>query len=138
MQAVDGSSATDYRSPMHLDRIQIADLVVSGIIGINPEERVNRQNIRVNATLWVDTRAAAVSDDIEDAVNYRTITKTIIAHIEAGEPMLVERLVSEIADICLGDPRVQQVEVTVEKPGALRHAESVGITITRSRVDDGT
>jgi len=87
--------------------------------------------------LWVDTRAAATSDDIEDAVNYRTITKTIIGHIEQGEPMLVERLVSEIADICLHDERVQQVEVTVEKPGALRHARSVGITITRSRVDDG-
>ena len=122
---------------MEVDRIQISDLLASGIIGINPDERVNEQDIRVNATLWVDTHTAAVSDDIEDAVNYRTITKMIIAHIEAGEPMLVERLVSEIADICLGDSRVQQVEVTVEKPGALRHAQSVGITITRSRVDDG-
>ena len=122
---------------MELDRIQITDLVVSGIIGINPDERVNKQDVRINATLWVDTRFAAVSDDIADAVNYRTITKTIIGHIEQGEPMLVERLVSEIADICLYDERVQQVEVTVEKPGALRHARSVGITITRPRVDDG-
>jgi dihydroneopterin aldolase/D-erythro-7,8-dihydroneopterin triphosphate epimerase len=122
---------------MQLDRIQIADLVVSGIIGINPDERVNKQDVRVNATLWVDTRDAAISDDIVDAVNYRTITKTIIGHIEQGEPMLVERLVSEIADICLYDERVQQVDVTVEKPGALRHARSVGITITRSRVDQG-
>jgi FolB domain-containing protein len=138
IQAVDGYTATGYLSPMAIDRIQISDLVVSGIIGINPDERVNEQDIRVNAILWVDTRAAAVSDDIDDAVNYRTISKTIIAHIETGEPMLVERLVSEIADICLEDPRVQQVEATVEKPGALRHAESVGITITRSRVDDGT
>jgi FolB domain-containing protein len=122
---------------MQLDRIQITDLVVPGIIGINADERINKQDIRVNATLWVDTRAAAISDDIEDAVNYRTITKTIIDHIEAGQPMLVERLVSEIADICLGDRRVQQVDVTVEKPGALRHAESIGITIARSRVDEG-
>ena len=122
---------------MEMDKIQISDLVVSGIIGINADERVNKQDIQVNATLWVDTSVAAISDGIEDAVNYRTITKTIIAHIEAGEPRLVERLVGEIADICLGDPRVQQVEVTVEKPGALRHARSVGITITRSRVDDG-
>jgi D-erythro-7,8-dihydroneopterin triphosphate epimerase len=135
--AVGGSSASDYLSPMEVDRIQISDLVVSGIIGINADERVNKQDIQVNATLWVDTSVAAISDDIEDAVNYRTITKMIIAHIEAGEPMLVERLTSEIADICLGVPRVQQVQVTVEKPGALRHARSVGITITRSRVDDG-
>jgi len=118
-----------------MDKIHIADLVVPGIIGINPDERVKKQDIRVNATLWVDTRAAAVSDDIADAVNYRTITKAIVLHIEEGKPMLVERLVQEIADICLYDQRVEQVEVTVEKPGALRHARSVGITVTRSRVD---
>ena len=124
-----------YVLPMQLDKIQIVDLIVPGIIGINPDERVNKQDIRVNATLWVDTRAAAVSDDIADAVNYRTITKAIVLHIEEGKPMLVERLVQEIADICLYDQRVEQVEVTVEKPGALRHARSVGITVTRTRVD---
>lgn len=118
-----------------MDKIHINDLVVSGIIGINPDERVNKQDIRVNATLWLDTRSAATSDDIADTVNYRTITKAIILHIEEGQPMLVERLVQEIADICLYDQRVQQVEVTIEKPGALRHAKSVGITVTRSRVD---
>ncbi len=122
---------------MHLDRIHITDLVVRGIVGINPDERINKQDIRVNATLWVDTRLAAASDDIEDAVNYRTITKAIIAHIQDGQPMLVERLVQEIADICLSDDRVEQAEVTVEKPGALRHARSVGITVVRSRVDQG-
>jgi len=121
-----------------MDRIHITDLVVSGIIGINSDERVNEQEIRVNATLWVDTTRAAVSDDIADAVNYRTITKAIIAHIEEGRPMLVERLTQEIADICLIDERVGKVEVRVEKPGALRHARSVGITITRSRVDQVT
>jgi dihydroneopterin aldolase/D-erythro-7,8-dihydroneopterin triphosphate epimerase len=118
-----------------MDRIHIKDLVVPGIIGINPDERINKQDVLVNATLWVDTKAAAASDDIVDAVNYRTITKAIIAHIEAGEPMLVERLVAEIADICLADQRVSEVEVTVEKPSALRHARSVGITINRTRVE---
>jgi D-erythro-7,8-dihydroneopterin triphosphate epimerase len=116
------------------DRIHIRDLVVPGIIGINPDERVNEQDILVNLTLWVDTSPAAASDDIADAVNYRTITKRIIAHIQSGEPMLVERLAAEIADICLEDGRVRQVEVTVEKPGAVRHARSVGISIIRSDV----
>jgi dihydroneopterin aldolase/D-erythro-7,8-dihydroneopterin triphosphate epimerase len=118
-----------------LDRVMIKDLSVQGIIGINPEERVTKQEILVNATLWVDTRDAAKSDDIQDAVNYRTITKRMIAHIEDGEPMLVERLVQELADICLEDDRVHKVEISVEKPGALRHARSVGIKITRSRVE---
>ncbi len=117
-----------------LDRIRIMDLVVAGIVGINPDERVNKQDVLVNATLWVDTRRAAKSDNIDDAVNYRTVTKAMIAHVESGEPMLVERLVAELADICLGtDERIREVEVTVEKPGALRHARSVGITIRRTK-----
>jgi len=121
-----------------MDRIHIKDLLVSGIIGINPDERVTKQDILVNVTMWADTRDAATSDDIVDAVNYRTVAKRIIAHIEAGEPMLVERLVQEIADICLDDERVDQVEVTVEKPGALRFARSVGISVIRSRVEPRT
>lgn len=117
-----------------LDRIHIKDLLVSGILGINPDERVNPQGILVNATMWADTRPAALSDDIGDAVNYRTITKRLIAHIEQGEPMLVERLASELVDICFdSDDRVTAVELTVEKPGALRHARSVGITVHRAR-----
>ncbi len=117
-----------------LDQSHIKDLVVSGILGINPDERINRQDILVNATLWADTRDAAVSDDIDDAVNYRTITKQLIAFIEDGEPMLVERLVAELVEICLAaDERIDAVEMTVEKPGALRHARSVGITIYRTR-----
>ena len=122
----------------HLDRIFIYDLIVPGIIGINDDERVTKQDICVNVIMWVDTSPAARSDDIDDAVNYRTITKAIITHIEDGEPMLVERLVQEIADLCLQDERVDSVEVTVEKPGALRHTRSVGIRILRSRVDMST
>ena len=117
-----------------MDRIIIKDLLLRGIVGINEDERTNRQDILINVTMWVDTAAAAASDDIVDAVNYRTVTKGIISHVEGGQPMLVERLVQEVADICFdADERVAEVEVTVEKPGALRFARSVGITIRRSR-----
>jgi dihydroneopterin aldolase/D-erythro-7,8-dihydroneopterin triphosphate epimerase len=121
---------------MNIDRIHIKDLCIPGIVGINPDERIIPQDVLVNATLWVDTRPAAATDDIADAANYRTITKALIAHIENGEPMLVERLVQELTDICFNtDSRVEQVEMTVEKPGALRHARSVGITVRRTRAD---
>jgi D-erythro-7,8-dihydroneopterin triphosphate epimerase len=118
----------------NLDKIEIKELMIRGILGINPDERRNRQDILVNVTMWADTRRAAVSDAIEDAVNYKTITKAILAHVEGGAPMLVERLVAEIARIALeNDPRVQAVQVSVEKPTALRFARSVGITIYRTR-----
>lgn len=121
---------------MPLDRIHITNLEIQGILGIKPEEQANPQTIRVNATMWVDTTPAAKSDDIADAANYRTINKALIGHIEQGKPFLVERLVQELVDIVFQvEPRVEAVEMTVEKPGALRHAESVGITIHRTRVD---
>ncbi len=118
----------------HLDQVFIKDLLVRGILGINPEERTNRQDIVVNVIMWTDARPAAHSDAISDAVNYRTVAKAIIAHIENGQPMLVERLVEEIAVLCFEtDARIEAVEVSVEKPGALRFARSVGVSIFRSR-----
>ena len=117
------------------DRILIKDLLLRTIVGINDEERRNRQDVLINITLFANTRPAGASDNIDEAVNYRTITKAIIAHIREGKPMLVERLVQEIADLIFEvEPLIQEVEVTVEKPGALRYARSVGITIHRSRV----
>ena len=118
----------------NLDQVFIKDLLVRGILGINPEERTNRQDIVVNVMMWADTRPAATSDNIDDAVNYRTVAKAIIDHIENGQPMLVERLVKEIAGVCFKtDPKIEAVEVSVEKPGALRFARSVGVSIYRTR-----
>lgn len=115
------------------DQIHIKDLLLRTIIGINEEERRNRQDVLINIVLYADTRAAGDSDDIADAVNYRTLTKRIIAMTEASQFFLVEKLAAEIAGICLEDPRVAAVDVRVEKPGALRFARSVGVEIHRER-----
>jgi dihydroneopterin aldolase/D-erythro-7,8-dihydroneopterin triphosphate epimerase len=117
------------------DQIQIKDLLLRTIIGINDEERRNLQDVLINITLHADTRAAGASDDIEDAVNYRTITKQVIRQVEESSFNLVEKMVAEIAAICLQDPRVEAVDVRVEKPGALRFARSVGVEIHRTRSD---
>lgn len=119
----------------HLDQIEIHDLLLRCIVGINESERRNKQDVLINIVMWADTRAAAQSDNIDDAVNYRTVTKQIIEHVEASDYFLVERLVERIAEICLRDPRVHQVQVSLEKPGALRFARSVGVTITRTRAE---
>ncbi|MCA9174216.1 MAG: dihydroneopterin aldolase, partial [Planctomycetales bacterium] len=89
--------------------------------------------VLINIVLEADLTSAGESDAMEDTVNYRTITKQVIAMVEASEFQLVERLAAEIAAVCLSDPRVSDVEVTVEKPGALRFARSVGVTIRRSQ-----
>ena len=116
-------------------QIHIRELVVRGILGINDEERTNRQDIVLNITLDVDLRPAARSDDIADAVNYRTLTKQIIEQVESSACLLVERLADEVARLCLTDERVTTAEVTIDKPGALRFARSVGVTVRRRRSD---
>lgn len=118
-----------------MDKIIIRDLLLRGIIGINDDERVNEQDILINIVMYADTRQAAASDDIADAVNYRTITKRIINHVNNSADFLVEKLVNDIARIIVTDYQVERVMVRVEKPGALRFAESVGIEIERTRSD---
>lgn len=119
-----------------VDRIHIRDLLVHAIIGINPDERVIPQDVLVNATLFVDTRTAGASDQMADSVNYSTVTKAMKAHIETSEPGLVEKLVADLARVCFEtDPRVEEVEITAEKPGAVTFTRSVGVTIRRTRAE---
>lgn len=121
--------------PRPLDRIEIRDLLLRGIVGVNESERRKRQDILLNLTLLTDTRAAAASDDIADTVNYRTVTKSIIEMVESSSFFTVEKMASEVARLILTGHQVQEVTVAVEKPGALRFARSVGVTITRRRED---
>lgn len=117
------------------DIIEIRNLLLRTIIGINPEERVNRQDVVISVRMWTDVRRAGATDNIEDAVNYKTICKQVIELVENSQFLLVERLAAEIAKLALRDERVKNVAVQVEKPGALRFAESVGVTIERTRED---
>jgi D-erythro-7,8-dihydroneopterin triphosphate epimerase len=115
------------------DRIEIKDLLLRCIIGLSDAERTAKQDVLINLVLWTDHRAAAASDDIREAVNYRTVTKQVIEHVEASQYFLLETLAERIAEICLQEPHVASVEVSVEKPGALRFARSVGVRIVRQK-----
>ena len=116
------------------DRIYIRDLALRTIIGIFPEERVKRQDVIVNVIMEVLSHApAAASDDIGDATDYKNITKELIDHVEASSYNLIETLAERCAEICLAAPAVQQVTVTIDKPGALRFARSVAVEIERRK-----
>ncbi|MBN1967397.1 MAG: dihydroneopterin aldolase [Anaerolineae bacterium] len=117
------------------DKIIVKDLLLRGIIGFNDWEREKRQDILINLTLFTDMRAAGQSDNSGDILNYRTITKAIIAYVESSEHHLVEALATAIARICVVDHDAAKVIVRVEKPGALRFAQSVGVEIERTRAD---
>lgn len=120
---------------MSEDKIVISDLRLRAIIGINDWERVDRQDVLLNITLFGDLRAAGASDQIEDTINYRTVTKEIIKHVESSQRFTVEALAADVARICLTEMGVARVRVRIEKPGALRFARSVGVEIERMADD---
>ena len=113
------------------DLIVIKDLLLRGMIGVNDWEREVEQDILVNITLTADLSRAGQTDDLADTVNYRTVAKKLIAHVESTQRFTLEALAADIAAICLAEPGVRRARVRVEKPGALRFARSVGVEIER-------
>jgi FolB domain-containing protein len=114
-----------------MDQVFIRNLNARGIIGINDWERVKKQEIRINIILYTDLKKAGESDNIMDSVNYRTVSKNVVKHAESAERLTVEALASDLAKICLAEKGVLRTRVRVEKPGAVRFSESVGVEIER-------
>ena len=116
-----------------MDIIFINDLMVRGVIGVSERERANKQDIIINVQIETDISKCAISDEINESVNYRTVSKKIISHVESSSRFTVEALASDIAQICLSFNGVAAVTVQVEKPSAVRFSKSVGVKIKRIR-----
>ena len=114
-------------------RIRVKDLRLRTFIGIKEEEINNKQDVLINLTILYPAVDAVRDNDIEHALNYRTITKAIIAHVEGNRFALLERLTQEILDLVMTHEAVRYAEVEVNKPHALRFAESVSITLAGHR-----
>jgi dihydroneopterin aldolase len=117
-----------------MDAIFLRDLTVQAIVGVKPDERVERQPLVLNVELRADLSAACRSDRLEDTVNYKQLQDRIVKEAETSHCLLIERLAQRVADLCLEEPMVKECTVTVDKPCALRFTRSAAVTITRSRV----
>ena len=114
-----------------MDKVFIKDLEVEAVIGVYDWEREVRQLISINLEMNFNTKKAGRSDRIDDALNYKNISKCIIELTESSKSKLIESLAQKIAKTILTEFPVSSVIVTVEKPGALRGSKSVGVTIKR-------
>jgi D-erythro-7,8-dihydroneopterin triphosphate epimerase len=116
-----------------MDRILISDLQARCIIGVNDDERREKQDVLINISLAADLSKAGKSDRFEDTIDYRAIKKRVLQIAESSSYHLVEALAEAIAEVCLANPSVKTAVVRVEKPLALRFARTVGVEITRER-----
>lgn len=113
--------------------IKIKNLKLKTIIGINPQERVTKQEVVINVAIEVDAAKAIKTDNIDHALDYKVITKKIIAEVEKTSFFLLEKLADFILQLVMSNRQAKKVTVEVDKPLALRFADSVSVTVSATR-----
>lgn len=115
-------------------RIRVKNLLIRTYIGFNPDELVNKQDVIINLEIETDIPEDALdADEPLDIFDYKKITKKIITLVQEGKFKLLEVLTQRILDLIMADEKVKWAKVEVDKPHALRFAESVSLEMEARR-----
>lgn len=133
MAALEPLRLTSLDYQLETAQINIHNLRLRTYIGFNPEELSKQQDVIIQAQLNYRADEACSTDNEFTAVNYKTITKAIIQHVECGKFRLLEKLAADLLELAMENSQVLSASVTVDKPNALRFSDSVGITLKASR-----
>lgn len=118
-----------------MDKIFIHALKTEAIVGIFDWERQVKQTVIIDIEFSADIRKAALSDSIDDTLNYKAVAKRVLAFVEASSFHLVETLAEHLAVLILQEFGVAWVRIALCKPGAIRGSRDVGVVLER-RVSD--
>ena len=118
---------------MNADRVFIDDLRIQTVIGIFDWEREITQTISIDLQMEFDISRAAESDEIEDTLDYKSVSKRLIQFVESSEFQLVEALAEHCARIVLEEFPVNWLCLKLSKPGAVRGSSAVGVIIERGQ-----
>ena len=121
----------DEISPFAIFEIQ--NLRLRTIIGFNDWERKNKQDVIINIKAGFDSGNSTKSDDVADTVDYKIIIKKVIKAVEESDFNLLEKLTQMVLDIVMENPRIAWASVKIDKPFALRFADSVSIELKSKR-----
>ena len=116
-----------------MDKVFIEALEIETVIGIYDWERKVRQMLLFDVEMAFDNRVPAASDAIADTLNYKAVSKRLIAFVSASSFQLVETLAERCAALILDEFDVAQVRIKLSKPGAVRGARAVGVIVERRR-----
>jgi len=114
-----------------MDIIFLRNLRIETIIGIFDWERTVKQPVFFDLEMATDIKKAATSDHIDDTLDYKSLSKAVIDFVEKSNFQLVETLAEKVAELIINDFNVPWLRLTLNKKGALRHADDVGIIIER-------
>ncbi len=114
-----------------MDIIYLRDLKIETVIGIYDWEREIKQTVSIDLEMAGDVCRAALTDSIEDTLNYKAVAKAVIAFVEQSEFQLVETLAERIAQLVMSEFDIPWLRLSVNKGGAVRGASDVGVCIER-------
>ena len=114
-----------------MDIIFLRNLRIETVIGIFDWERKIKQTVFFDIEMATDIKKAAASDHIDDTLDYKSLSKSVIDFVESSNFQLVETLAEKVAELIINDFNVPWLRLTLNKKGALRHADDVGIIIER-------
>jgi dihydroneopterin aldolase len=116
-----------------MDKIFIHALKAEAIIGIYDWERQVRQTVLIDLEFAADVRKAALTDSIDDTLNYKRVAKSILAFVESSQFHLIETLAEHVAMLVLDEFGISWLRITLSKPGAVRSSRDVGVSVERDR-----
>ena len=120
-------------SPPAEDRLFLRGLEVECIIGFIDWERRIRQTVIIALAFRADCAIAGPRESIADTTDYKRIAKRVLAFVGESQFHLVETLAERLAALLLQEFALAWVRLTINKPGAIRHARDVGVVIERRR-----
>lgn len=114
-----------------MDRVFIEDLRIDTIIGIYDWERTTRQVVALDIEMAFDNTRPAASDRIEDTLDYKAVSKRLIAFVGESQFELVETLAERCAALIREEFDVAWLRLKLSKPGAVTGARAVGVILER-------
>ena len=115
------------------DRVFLRELAVECIIGFLDWERLGKQTVYLDIEVPVDCRHAALNDDVAQTLDYKRLSKIVLAFVGVSEFKLVETLADRTAKLILSEFDIPWVKLTINKRGAIRASRDVGVSIERTR-----
>ena len=117
------------------DKIFIHALKTETIVGIFDWERQVKQTVVLDLEFSADIRKAALTDSIDDTLNYKRVAKRVLGFVEESSFHLVETLAEHVAMLILEEFAVGWVSISLSKPGAIRSSRDVGVMLERRAAD---
>ena len=113
----------------------IKDFIIQEIIGIHDYEKTKKQKIKFNIVLDIDQNTAPNEKDIRSIIDYEKIIVKIENLTKSTQYNFLESLAEDSFEEIFEDKRINSVKIKIEKPEAIKNADSVGVEVFKNRSD---